>query len=79
MSKISVGIVGAAGYTAGELIRVLLNHPEADLVSLQSDSQAGRPLHEVHDDLYGESDLLFEKELADEPDVIFLCRGQGPS
>ena len=79
MSKISVGIVGAAGYTAGELIRILLNHPETDMVSLQSDSQVGKPVWEVHDDLVGESNLSFENKLAEDLDVIFLCRGHGQS
>ena len=59
MSKIRVGIIGGAGYTAGELIRILLNHPQAELAFIQSSSNAGNPIHEVHRDLLGDTDLAF--------------------
>ena len=57
--KISVGIIGGAGYTAGELIRILLNHPNVHLNSINSESFAGQPLAHIHQDLYGETDLMF--------------------
>lgn len=77
---IKAGIVGAAGYTAGELIRILAYHPEVELALLQSESQAGKAITEVHKDLIGEVDLMFEKELkVDDLDVVFLCKGHGES
>lgn len=76
---IKVGIIGAAGYTAGELIRILLNHPEAEVVCAVSQSQAGKAVHEVHRDLIGETDLTFESELIMDIDVVFLCSGHGKS
>ncbi|MEP1097604.1 MAG: N-acetyl-gamma-glutamyl-phosphate reductase [Cyclobacteriaceae bacterium] len=80
MEKIKVGIVGAAGYTAGELIRILINHPKAELISLQSESQSGLRIDEVHTDLVGETDLLFSSEIRTSGvDVLFLCKGHGQS
>jgi len=77
---IKVGIVGAAGYTAGELIRILVNHPEVELVNLQSESQDGKLVSSVHTDLIGEVDLTFTKTLdTDIADVYFLCKGHGES
>ena len=73
--KINVGIVGGAGYTAGELIRLLLNHPNANINFVHSKSNAGRSLHSVHNDLLGDTDLLFVEEISNEVDVIFLCVG----
>ena len=77
---IQVGIIGGAGYTAGELIRILLNHPEAEIAFVQSSSNAGNPLHVVHRDLLGETNIVFVAE-ADfsKSDVIFLCMGHGKS
>jgi N-acetyl-gamma-glutamyl-phosphate reductase len=77
---VQVGIIGGAGYTAGELIRILLNHPEAELAFVQSSSNAGNPVYQVHRDLLGETDLNFVAE-ADfsKVDVIFLCMGHGKS
>lgn len=77
---VKVGIAGAAGYTAGELIRILLGHPQAEIVWALSGSQAGLPVHEVHRDLVGDTDLVF----AAAPDfaaidVVFLCMGHGKS
>lgn len=78
--KISAGIVGGAGYTGGELIRLLLNHPQADIAFVHSKSNAGNPLHQVHEDLVGESNLQFtgDNELFHSAiDVLFLCVGHG--
>ncbi len=77
---IQVGIIGGAGYTAGELIRILLNHPEAEIAFVQSSSNAGNPLRVVHRDLLGETNIVFVAE-ADfsKSDVIFLCMGHGKS
>jgi N-acetyl-gamma-glutamyl-phosphate reductase len=74
---IKVGIVGGAGYTGGELIRLLLNHPEASINFVHSTSNAGNPLHKVHADLMGETDLLFTDGLSNDIDVLFLCMGHG--
>lgn len=80
MEKIKVGIIGAAGYTAGELLRILLNHPFAEVVFAQSSSQAGLPLWKIHQDLVGETDLFFsENSPLNEADVLFLCSGHGKS
>lgn len=77
---IQVGIIGGAGYTAGELIRILLNHPEAEIAYVQSNSNAGNPVYEVHRDLIGETDLKFIAEPDfEKSDVIFLCMGHGKS
>lgn len=74
---IKVGIVGGAGYTGGELIRLLLNHPNASIHFVHSTSNAGNPLYKVHADLFGETDLLFSAELSNDIDVLFLCMGHG--
>ena len=80
MSKeIKVGIVGGAGYTGGELIRVLINHPNACVGNIHSRSNAGKPVSTVHQDLHGETDLVFTDELNDDIDVLFLCLGHGES
>ena len=73
--KINVGIVGGAGYTAGELIRLLLNHPNVNINFIHSKSNAGKPLHAVHNDLFGDTDLLFTDKVSKNIDVIFLCVG----
>ena len=75
---IKAGIIGGAGYTGGETIRLLLNHPSVTLNFVQSRSQAGKYLHETHTDLVGETDLKFSAESGD-ADVIFLCLGHGES
>lgn len=80
MSKtIKAGIAGAAGYTGGELIRILLRHPNVELVFAQSKSNAGNFLSDVHTDLAGETDLKFSASLSDGIDVLFLCMGHGES
>ncbi|MFZ6001314.1 MAG: N-acetyl-gamma-glutamyl-phosphate reductase, partial [Bacteroidota bacterium] len=76
--KITAGIIGGAGSTGGETIRLLLRHPNVDLVFVQSRSQAGKFLHEVHNDLIGETDLKFV-EAWNNVDVLFLCMGHGES
>lgn len=77
MKKINVGIVGGAGYTGGELIRLLINHPEASISFIHSRSNAGKNVASVHQDLVGEIDLTFSNELSNDIDVIFLCVGHG--
>lgn len=80
MGKIRVGIIGGAGYTAGELIRILMHHPAAELTFIQSSSNAGNPVYEVHRDLLGDTDLVFVAEPDfGRCDVIFLCMGHGKS
>ena len=77
---IRVGILGAAGYTGGELIRLLLNHPEAEIVFANSESNAGNPVSEVHEGLIGETDLKFTDQMPfGDVDVIFFCFGHGKS
>ncbi len=76
---IKVGIIGGAGYTAGELIRILLNHPEAELVAVQSRSHAGEELYVAHSDLEGDVSLTFSEKLPGGLDVVFFCSGHGKS
>lgn len=77
---IRIGIIGGAGYTAGELCRILLNHPEAEIVFVNSESNAGNLLTDVHEGLYGETDIRFTDQLPfDEVDVVFFCFGHGKS
>ena len=77
---IRVGILGAAGYTGGELIRLLLNHPEAEIVFANSESNAGNPVAAVHEGLIGDTDLQFTSEMPFERvDVVFFCFGHGKS
>ena len=77
MSQIKAAIIGGAGYTGGEMIRLLLRHPAVDLLSVHSSSNAGKPLYEVHKDLIGETELLFADQPFTEVDVLFLCVGHG--
>ena len=77
---IKIGILGAAGYTGGELIRVLLNHPEAQIVFANSESNAGNLVADVHEGLYGDTDMRFTNEMPfDDVDVVFFCFGHGKS
>ncbi len=79
-SAIKVGILGAAGYTGGELIRLLLNHPKAEIVFANSESNAGNLVSDVHEGLVGETDLRFTAEMPfEEVDVVFFCFGHGKS
>ena len=75
---IKCGIIGGAGYTAGELIRLLLNHPDAELTFINSSSNAGNKITDVHGGLYGETDLVFTSELPlDSIDLLFFCTAHG--
>ena len=75
---IRAAIAGGTGYTGGELLRILLHHPETDIVSVLTTSADGKPVTSVHRDLIGDTDLCFGTELND-PDVLFLCLGHGLS
>lgn len=79
MAKIKIGIIGGAGYTGGELIRLLLNHPGASISFIHSRSNAGKPVHTVHQDLIGETELTFTDILSNDIAVLFLCLGHGES
>ena len=77
---IKIGILGAAGYTGGELIRILLNHPEAEIVFANSESNAGNLVSDVHEGLIGDTDLYFTDQMPfDKVDVVFFCFGHGKS
>ncbi|GAB3927425.1 N-acetyl-gamma-glutamyl-phosphate reductase [Larkinella terrae] len=85
MTKVTIGIIGGAGYTGGELLRILLNHPNATIAFVHSKSQAGKPVYSTHTDLLGDTDLTFSgedtRELVHQAglSVIFLCSGHGES
>lgn len=79
MKKFKAGIIGGAGYTGGELIRILLNHPGVAISFIHSRSNAGNLLSSVHQDLFGETGLKFSSEHDQEIDVLFLCLGHGES
>ncbi|MCQ2182180.1 MAG: N-acetyl-gamma-glutamyl-phosphate reductase [Bacteroidales bacterium] len=77
---VKVGIIGSAGYTAGELIRILVNHPEAEIVWAQSESNAGKCVSDVHQGLVGDTGLVFCSDVdLESADVVFLCSGHGKS
>ncbi|MFI5163212.1 MAG: N-acetyl-gamma-glutamyl-phosphate reductase [Sphingobacteriales bacterium] len=77
ISKIKAGIIGGAGYTGGEMLRILVNHPNVEIAFVHSNSNAGNYVYEVHTDLFGDTDLKFASDLYDKIDVIFLCVGHG--
>jgi len=77
--NIRIGIVGGAGYTAGELIRILLYHPNAELKYIQSSSNDGQPVTNIHRDLLGETGLQFSEIDPEQVDLLFLCSGHGKS
>lgn len=77
---IKVGIIGGAGYTAGEMLRILLNHPEVDVHFVNSLSNAGNKLYSVHEGLFGETEMDFTDQLPlEQVDAIFICSGHGDS
>ncbi len=76
---VKAGIIGGAGYTGGEMVRILINHPDVELAFVQSRSQAGKKISDTHTDLLGDTDLLFSAEVSNDVDVIFLCLGHGES
>lgn len=77
MKKIKAGIIGGAGYTGGELIRILINHSKVEIAFIHSNSNAGNLISDVHTDLLGDTDLLFTDQFDQEIDVLFLCVGHG--
>ena len=81
--KIKAGIIGSAGYTGGELLRLLINHPAADIIFVHSKSNAGKPVASVHQDLIGDTELKFTNDntplVNGGIDVLFLCLGHGQS
>jgi N-acetyl-gamma-glutamyl-phosphate reductase len=77
MATISAGIIGGAGYTGGEMIRILINHPEVEMSFVHSKSNAGKFLYEVHEDLAGDTDQKFSADWHSKVDVLFLCVGHG--
>jgi N-acetyl-gamma-glutamyl-phosphate reductase len=77
MQKVKVGIIGGAGYTGGELLRVLLRHPNVAITFMHSTSSAGEPVAKVHADLWGDTDLKFTSTIDQNIDVLFLCVGHG--
>ncbi|MGN6508868.1 MAG: N-acetyl-gamma-glutamyl-phosphate reductase [Chitinophaga sp.] len=77
MKKFKAGIIGGAGYGGGEATRLLLHHPDVELVFVHSRSNAGNPLYAVHADLLGDTELVFTSEIDNSVDVIFLCLGHG--
>ena len=79
MATIKAGIIGGAGYTGGELIRLLIHHPAVQISFIHSRSNVGKPVHSVHQDLIGDTDLVFTGDLSDDIDVLFLCLGHGES
>ncbi len=79
MEKIKVGIIGGAGYTGGELIRLLIHHQYTTVSFIHSRSNAGKPIYSVHQDLLGDTELNFTNELSTDIDVLFLCLGHGES
>jgi N-acetyl-gamma-glutamyl-phosphate reductase len=74
-ANINVGIIGGAGYTAGELLRLLINHPNIHIQFVHSQSNAGNPLYAIHTDLVGETEMVFSATIAQNIDVLFLCVG----
>ena len=75
--SIKAGVIGGAGYTGGELVRILLNHPNVDIAFVNSKSNSGNYLHQIHHDLLGETSLKFSSEIDNDIDVLFLCAGHG--
>ena len=74
-----IGIIGGSGFTGGELIRILLNHPKLKIKFIYSLSQNGKNVHEIHPDLLGKTDIIFSDQISTDIDVLFLCLGHGKS
>lgn len=74
---IKAGIIGGAGYTGGEMLRILVNHPQVEIAFVNSSSNAGNLISEVHTDLFGDTDLKFTDQILQDIDVLFLCVGHG--
>ncbi len=74
---IKAGIIGGAGYTGGEMLRILVNHPNVEIAFVNSKSNAGNYVYEVHTDLFGDTELKFTGDLSNDIDVLFLCVGHG--
>src|ERR1700722_5141837 len=79
MRRVRAGIIGGAGYTGGEMIRLLINHPAVDIRFIHSKSNAGKPVSDIHEDLMGDTELIFDADWHGEVDVVFLCLGHGES
>jgi len=79
MNKIKTGIIGGAGYTAGELLRILIHHPLVEIVFVHSKSNSGKKIYDVHDDLFGDTELMFSSHYHNQVDVVFLCMAHGES
>lgn len=77
MNKIKAGIIGGAGYTGGEMLRILVNHPNVEIAFVNSTSNAGNLISDVHTDLIGDTDLRFTSDIPQDIDVLFLCVGHG--
>ncbi len=77
MRQIRAGIIGGAGYTGGEMIRILIRHPAVDIRYVYSTSNAGKPVYAVHEDLIGDTTLEFAAAWHSDIDVVFLCVGHG--
>jgi len=77
MKKIKIGIIGGAGYTGGELLRILINHPSSEIVFVNSKSNSGKLVSSVHTDLFGDTELIFTNVISNDIDVLFLCLGHG--
>jgi len=76
-NKIKAGIIGGAGYTGGEMLRILLNHPNVDIAFVNSTSNAGNYVYDAHTDLFGDTELKFTSDLSTDIDILFLCVGHG--
>ncbi|HVS98762.1 MAG TPA: N-acetyl-gamma-glutamyl-phosphate reductase [Puia sp.] len=79
MRQVRAGIIGGAGYTGGEMIRLLINHPAVDIRFIHSKSNAGKLVADIHEDLAGDTLLAFDAQWHSEIDVVFLCMGHGES
>src|ERR1700742_3991101 len=77
MRQIRAGIIGGAGYTGGEMIRLLIRHPNVVIRFIYSKSNAGKPVYAVHEDLIGDTEVKFDADWHTEVDVVFLCLGHG--